>query len=378
MKTIAMMEGYYLPHIGGIERYSDNLAKQLTKMGYRVLIVTTQHEKNLPQQEETAYATIYRLPIYGLFSSRYPIIKKNKEYKQILEKLEQEKIDFILLHTRFQLTTLFGAKFAKLHKIPCCVLEHGSSHFTVYHQVLDFFGHIYEHLLTNRIKSLVSDFYGVSKACNEWLKHYHIQAKGVFYNAIAQEEYETYKIPEDKRLSKEKQDTIKILYVGRLLKDKGILLLLEAYHHLKEKYPNIELYLAGDGPLQETLEQEKDIGLLGRLDHAEVMQWYQKADILVNPSYSEGLPTVLLEAGLMKSCILATPVGGTKEIIEDGKNGLFCDTTVESVEEKLETLLLQPDLREKMAQEIHHTIKEKFSWEATAKEVVAQIFKDRK
>lgn len=164
MKTIAFFSGYFLPHAGGIEKYEYNLAKQLSKRNIKVVIVTSKDENGLQSIEKTEYATIYRLPIYSLFSKRYPIIKKNREYRNILRQLEKENIDFCILNTRFQLTTLIGAKFARKNKIPMCVIEHGSSHFTVYNKVLDFFGHIYEHLLTKRVKRYVSDFYGVSRS----------------------------------------------------------------------------------------------------------------------------------------------------------------------------------------------------------------------
>lgn len=164
MKTIAFFSGYYLPHAGGIEKYEYNLAKQLSKRNIKVVIVTSRDDKNLQSIEKTEYATIYRLPIYSVFSKRYPIIKKNREYRNILRQLEKENIGFCILNTRFQLTTLVGAKFARKNKISRCIIEHGSSHFTVYNKVLDFFGHIYEHLLTKKVKRYVSDFYGVSRS----------------------------------------------------------------------------------------------------------------------------------------------------------------------------------------------------------------------
>lgn len=159
MKTVAFFSGYYLPHTGGIERYEYNLARKLSKRSVKVVIVTTKYEEDLKDVEELEYATIYRLPIYKLFSSRYPIIEKNKKYKEMMAQLEQEDIKYCVLNTRFQLTSLLGAKFAKKHHIPMCIVEHGTSHFTVYNKILDFFGHIYEHLLTNTIKKYVNDFY---------------------------------------------------------------------------------------------------------------------------------------------------------------------------------------------------------------------------
>ncbi len=376
MKTIAIFQGYFFPHVGGIERYTHNLAKELKKRGYHTILVTTQYEPNLKIQENLDYIEIFRLPIYSVFSSRYPIIKKNQQYRRILHKLEEKNIDSIILNTRFQLTSLVGAKFAKKHNIPCCILEHGTSHFTVYNRILDFFGHIYEHLLTNKMKTLVRDFYGVSKACCDWLKHYHIEAKGVFYNAIDVKEDELYKEHERKIDTSEKEqskDSITILFAGRLLKDKGILLLLEAYAILRKRYNNIQLKIAGEGPLEEEIRKQKDVVLLGKLEHEDMMKCYKKADIFINPSYSEGMPTAILEAGLMKCAVVATPVGGTKEIIQNHENGLFCDTNVESIVETLEKVITNEKLRENLANHLHKTIIEKFSWEKTASEVLKKI-----
>lgn len=303
MKKIAFFSGYHLPHTGGIERYTYNTSKQLTKMGYKVIIVTTRYQESLKAIEETEEATIYRLPIYKVFSSRYPIIKKNKEYKEIMKMIEKENIDSIVLNTRFQLTTYIGAKFAIKNKIPMCMIEHGSGHFTVYNKFLDYFGHIYEHLLTNKIKSLIKDYYGVSKKSSEWLEHFGIKAKGVFYNCIDEEEYNLY------NKNEKEENKIIISYAGRMLREKGIFQLIEAYRLLQKEYSNLELILAGDGPiLKEIKEKNPDLNITGKLNHDEVMNLLDKTDIFVHPSESEGMPTAILEAGLMKCAVVATPV----------------------------------------------------------------------
>lgn len=367
MNTIAIFQGYFLPHTGGVERYTYNLAKNLSSKGYKIIIVTTRHKTELSAKENCEYATIYRLPIYKIFSGRYPIIKKNKDYKKIINELKNQNIDSIILNTRFQLTTLVGAKLAKKNNIPCCVIEHGSSHFTVYNKVLDFFGHIYEHLLTNRVKSLVCDFYGVSKAANEWLKHYKINSKGLFYNAIDNEEYNLYND------NKKDSNKIKILFAGRLLKDKGLPLLIEAYEQLLNQYNNIELLIAGEGPLKEEISKNDKLIYVGNLSHDDIMRLYSKVDIFVNPSYSEGMPTSILEAGLMKCSVIATPVGGTVEIIDDGESGILCETSIGSIKEKIELLINNKELREKIKENIHNKILKKFTWEIVSQKVIEEI-----
>ena len=221
MKEIAIFTGYYLPHVGGVERYTYHIAKELIKKGYKVSIITSQYDKQLLDKEQDEGITIYRLPTYGLFVNRHPIFKGNKKQKELLEELAKKKIDFVILQTRFWLTTVIGGKFAKKSNIPRILIEHGTTHFTVHNPMLDFLGRIYEHILTIYVKNLVQDYYGVSIQCVKWLEHFKIKAKGVLYNAIDIAKYDEAK--KEKYPLQIPKDTIKILFVGRMIKDKGII-----------------------------------------------------------------------------------------------------------------------------------------------------------
>ncbi len=206
-------------------------------------------------------------------------------------------------------------------------------------------------------------FTGVSKACGKWLEHFNITAKGVLYNSIETSEYELYKN------NMKQNESIKILYAGRLIEDKGLCLLGEAYKSLRKKYPKIELLIAGDGPLYERLNKNTNISMLGKLDHKDMMKQYAISDIFINPSYSEGLPTTVLEAGLMKCAVVATDVGGTAEIIEDGKEGLLCKPEVQDIVEKLEVLIKDKELRQTFAENLHNKVCKQFSWDNTTKQL---------
>ena len=299
------------------------------------------------------------------------MLKFNAKQKELMKKLEKEKIDFCILQTRFWSTTLQGGIFCKRHQIPSIVMEHGTSHYTQDNKIIEWILASYEHFLTRIVKQLNKDFYGVSKHCIEWLKHFHIKGKGVFYNSIDANEYElyhdsTYSVPVRK-------EALKILFVGRMISNKGINELVKAYQTLKQKH-TITLVIAGDGPLKEKIQKENpEIILNGNLDHDEVMKLYNSCDIFVNPSYSEGLPTTVLEAGLMKCAVVATDVGGTSEIIEDKKEGLLCKPDVLDITEKLETLIQDESLRNTLGENLHEKVKEKFSWERTAEEVLKII-----
>lgn len=372
MKKIAIFSGYYLPHLGGVERYTYNLANKMKQMGYEIVIVSLRYDDSLEEVEQLDYAKIYRLPTHKLFVERYPIVNNNSHCKKMLKMIEEENIDSIILQTRFWTSSYIGSKFATKNNIPVCLIEHGSTHFTVNNKILDFFGAIYEHKLTNAIKKNVKDFYGVSKKCVQWLKHFDIEAKGVFYNSINTEEAQVY----SSNIQKD-SEKISITYVGRLIPEKGVLKLISIFKDLQKKY-NIELNIAGQGPLLDKIKQDNkdniNIHILGMLSHDEVMNLLAKTDIFINPSsFPEGLPTTILEAGIMECAVVATPMGGTAEILENENIGLICGFEENEIKEKLVELLNDKDKREKLSKNIKKQVIEKFSWNATAKKVVNTI-----
>ena len=105
MKTIAIFSGYYLPHLGGVERYTYNLSKKLHDMGYKIIIVTSRYDEKLEEIEETEYAKIFRLPTYKIVAERYPINKRNRRCKELLEMVKKENIDSAIIQTRFWTTS---------------------------------------------------------------------------------------------------------------------------------------------------------------------------------------------------------------------------------------------------------------------------------
>lgn len=370
MKTIAIFSGYHLPHLGGIERYTDNLSKELVKKGYKVIIISSdfQFDKNYESEENSI--TYLKIPVYKLFVSRYPIPKRNKYYKQIIEKLNSFAIDAIIVNTRFHLTSLVGAKYGKKNNIPVFLIEHGSQHLTVDNKVLDYFGSIYEHILTGYIKKFVNYYYGVSKEACNWQKHFKINSDGVWYNSIKD-------FREDYKIKKEK-NSVNILYAGRILKQKGIIELVNSFNKLCNEYNNIYLHIAGDGNLLDSLKTEnknKKITFYGKLSFKELCDLYSKTDIFVYaPNWPEGLPTGILEAGLMECAVISSPQGGNKEIIEDGKTGLMINNE-EQLENALKYLIQNPKVRIELSNNLKEKVLNKFEWTKTSEKIIKDLKK---
>lgn len=372
-KTIAFFNGFYIPHLGGVERYTSKVVEILKKK-YNIIIVTT-NDNNYKSKEIIDDIKVYRLPVYSLCKNRYPFLHKNSKYKELLDDLNKEKIDYIICNTRYYQTSILGSKVSKDKKCPLYVIDHSSNHISVGNKILDFFGSIYEHHLTKKIKRYNPKFYGVSKRCNKWLKHFDIKASGVFYNAIDDKVYNEFYHEVNNG------DTIVLSYIGRIIKEKGVLNLLEAFSELRKKYSNIELHIAGDGPLLEKIKNEytdSHIHFLGKLNYEEVMNLCVKTDIFVHPSmYPEGLPTSILEAGVMKCAVVATDRGGTKEVINNSNVGLIVKENVEDLVKKLDFLLSNYDEMNKLKENIHNRIIHNFTWKQTAKAIEKELENER-
>lgn len=124
-------------------------------------------------------------------------------------------------------------------------------------------------------------------------------------------------------------DQFTFLFVGRLLFDKGVRELLQAAKEIKAKYPKAEFWMVG------ALDQENPSCISGELlveyQKDEIVRYFgvsdkvrdimQDADVVVLPSYREGLPRVMLEALAMAKPVITTDTAGCRETVVDGKNG---------------------------------------------------------
>lgn len=127
------------------------------------------------------------------------------------------------------------------------------------------------------------------------------------------------------------QDKFVFLFVGRLVGDKGINELVEAFSQLNKDYPGTRLMLVGryEDELDPIKDESKDIIKnspaileLGPKYEDELVAYYAAADCFVFPSYREGFPNTVLEAGAMGLPSIVTDINGSREIVTSGENGI--------------------------------------------------------
>lgn len=113
-----------------------------------------------------------------------------------------------------------------------------------------------------------------------------------------------------------------VLYVGRLVAEKGLRELVAAMRELRATRPRAQLVMVGDGPLQAEFaalaaDPAGALRLTGALTATRVAEWMAAADLVTLPSYSEGHPNVLVEALACGRPVVSCPVGGVPEVVDD-------------------------------------------------------------
>jgi glycosyltransferase involved in cell wall biosynthesis len=154
---------------------------------------------------------------------------------------------------------------------------------------------------------------------------------------------------------------------GRLVKLKGIELLLEAVAQLRQEFPYLKIEIAGSGPELNALQEKT--AQLGLKEHVRFLGWmddltpvFRRWDIFVMPSFEEGFPTAALNAMADGLPVVATAVGGIPELIEDRISGIFAKPgDVSSLVGVLQMLLRNREVRVNLAAAGFDRVRDRFS-----------------
>lgn len=137
-----------------------------------------------------------------------------------------------------------------------------------------------------------------------------------------------------------------VLFVGNLKKAKGCLELVQAFAQVAHDFPNLDLHFIGEGEMKHQIigiSRQKSlverVFLHGSKPHQDICSWYNAATIISLPSYSEGVPNVLLEAMACGRPVVATEVGGIPEIITSSTGILVPCKDVHALSVALKTAL---------------------------------------
>jgi glycosyltransferase involved in cell wall biosynthesis len=180
------------------------------------------------------------------------------------------------------------------------------------------------------------------------------------------------------------EKTLSILYAGTLNQRKGYADLIRAFAKVASKHPDWKLVLAGNGQVEQARAIAKELDVIGQVD---LLGWvngeskdkaFKQASAFCLPSYAEGFPMAVLDAWAYGLPVVTTPVGGIPDVAIDGENMLlFNPGDIDTLAEKLDLLMSDKALRDKLSASSTKMASEKFNLD-TITEQVAEIYESLK
>jgi N-acetyl-alpha-D-glucosaminyl L-malate synthase BshA len=366
VKVAILTRDFPPKHLGGTEIATYNLAKELSKKGHQVLIVTT-WDKELPAETIECGFRIRRVRFSRSKILKYPgLILFSIETLLILRKFQPD-----VIHGQSVYMGLPALLTKKVIDKPYVIWLRGSD---IYIIGLSQFSNV---LLPRWFRCSISKLFldqadaviALTRDMKEEAQKLCNTEVFVIPNGIDLKKFS--------RLSKKKardrlhmqKDAKVLIFIGRLHKVKGIVHLIEAMKIIKEKCSKIQLLIIGDGTERDYLKRrvrdlnlEKYINFVGRVSNNSIPDYLYASDLFVLPSFSEGFPVTILEAMASGLPILATRVRGVPEIINEGVNGFLVEPgDSHQIAEKAILILQNDNMRDRISEHNKKYVK-RYEW----------------
>ncbi len=363
---------YEFPPIGGgggIATYY--IARELCRKGHTVHVLTS-HFRELRWHE-----TIEDIHVY-----RVPVLRKRRDYCSVLEMASfiltsLPMLVYLLCTRRYDLLHIFfgvpsgplGYVAKKLFGIPYLIRMGGGDvpgfrpfqYKRLYKLLMPFLN-----ALWRNADFLVANSGGLRAMAHKTFPDLPIQ---VIPNGVDLRRFTDgfHRCPDRE---------VRILFVSRLIRRKGLQFLIEAIPHILEQtQESFVIKVVGDGPDKEYFTSKiEELGIqqyvkfYGYVNHGKLPEYYLDADLFVLPSLAEGMPNVVLEAMGSGLPVVATHVPGSEELVHHGENGMLVEARdVQGLARALTMLINDRNLREIMGEESKQVARN-YTWEIVAKQ----------
>lgn len=398
---IALFTGLYAPFLTGVSVAVHQRVHWLLEQGHEVFLIHPQiNNKFSKQVGKRPMAGLEELQSFPNFSSYafpteplifYKSLPQPLHYRhwsdtKLLEKFQP---DIIVVEEAAQMRGLYsaflqgygrpvGVDYAKRTKTPIISVFHTD----IVAYIRYYLGDVFFTFLNPIIPFLVKQF---SNAYNlnlfpsrEQLLKYQklgcLRGEYVPYQGINCEKFHPRNIcydpiPNDQRPT--------ILFVGRITAEKNVTQLLDAYPFIAAKIPDVHLVIVGSGPLDQEIRRRAQkfphgVTLWGESHGTELLGWFARADVFINPSVTENFCTTNNEALASGTPVVAAMAPSTAEQVIVGYNGFLAEpNNPKDFAEKIIAILQNSDLKAQLSAQARPSILE-FDWS-----VCSQKFEDK-
>lgn len=374
---ILVFAPYYPPHIGGVESYAEELNRELHSQGHTIATLAARLPSiSLPRENPLEGFLVLRYPSWELIPN-YPLPRFwKKEFWRIIFFARKQHFDVVISHTRFFVSSFIALLYAQFTKTPLLHIEHGSSFVQHDNKIIILFAFLYDQSLGRYILAKANHVLAISKSVKRFICR--LQPKthvSVVYRGLSSSILGNHSGKDDSVWLSPNKNAIRIIYVGRLISGKGVADLLRALSEINTN--QWQCVIIGNGPekdalleLTKKLDISRKVSFVGEKSHQDTLSILRSADIFVNPSYSEGLPTSVIEAAFFMKPVIATDVGGTSEIVTDGKTGyLVKPHSPSEITDRLIRLINNQGLRLSFGRSAHERIVRLFDWKKSITQI---------
>lgn len=363
--------------VGGLSRHVYELSRALVDGGYAVEVVTCGDEK-LPESENMDGIGVWRMTPYYGSPQRDFIDWVQRLNFALLEKgaaLINSRGSFDIIHAHDWLVTYAAHALKHIYTIPLLATIHATE-----------FGrnsglHTMEQRQINDIEWWLTYEAWQVICCSNYMKEeiqrvFHLPADKLVEipNGIRLEK--SLSEPESAILPEELYDpSVRLIfYVGRLVREKGVQVMLEAAPAILDRFPQARFVIAGKGPYEEYLKTRSgELGLAdkvhftGYIDEATKHELYRNAAVSVFPSLYEPFGIVALEAMVMGTPLIVSSCGGLDEIVDHEKEALKAHTgDAGSLTEQVCRILGDAELAALLAEKAYQKAMRDYSWNKVA------------
>ncbi len=322
MKVLFIIR-YFHPFVGGTEKQALSLASHLVANGIDVTILTSRFRYSWPRAEHIQNVRVIRVP-----SPRIKVIGAMVFLTCLACYLIRYKNHYSIIHT-FQIgyTSFMSILLALVLRIPSLIkLASSGCGGDIQRARRTTWGKLFL-LMAKKATRIIAVSESVKKELME--EHVHSAVIESIANGVDLELYEPYmdKLAMRRRLKIPDKKTI--IFTGRLSPEKGVDFLLRSFAQLVQSQP-CQLVIIANGPEKRNLvrliaEHNLDGSVLLISSMKEVAPYLKASDLFVLPSRFEGLSNALLEAMACGLPVISTRVGGSRDNIKDGVNGLIVE-----------------------------------------------------